>query len=124
VPGPCRAEARGLDGRRPAREAVREPGVHGLDRPVPERHGEAQVGGGQAVGELGGRPAAEVEDRRREQDEIDERDADQERGAQAGPAQQVPRREPGAEQDPEADLAGDDDRDQHTSRYSTTVLER
>ena len=115
VARPRAAALRRAPRRRPAGEAVREALVGPADHAVAERDGEADVGGGEPVLEAGGRAVREVDDGRDEQDEVDERDGGEQHRAEPAAAEQVARDEPGSQHDPEADLAGDDDGDQHAS---------
>ena len=84
VAGARAAAARRAPRRRAAGEAVREALVGPADQAVAERDGEADVGGGEAVREAGGRAAAQVDHRRDEQHEVDERDRREQDRARAG----------------------------------------
>jgi hypothetical protein len=78
--------ARRAPGRRAAGEPVREALVGPADDAVPERDREADVGGRQTVRRLGGGTAAEVDYRRGEQHQVQQRRAHQEHHTQPAPA--------------------------------------
>ena len=60
-------------------------------------------------------PPREVDHRGDEQDEVDQRDGGEQDGAEPAAVEQVARDEPGTEHDPEPDLGGDDDGDEHAT---------
>lgn len=113
VAGAGGAEARGLDGRRAAGEAVAGVAVEPADGVVAEGGGVADVDRRQAVLPVGVGPGPQVQDGDDEEDDLQQRLAEQHGGAGAGHLRQVAQAEPGREQDPEAHLADDDERDDH-----------
>lgn len=60
--------------------------------------------------------AAEVDDAHREEEEVHQRGADEQCRAQPRVTQEVSRAQPGEEQGPEEDLAGDDEPDQYVTQ--------
>jgi hypothetical protein len=109
-----------------AGEAVGKSLVGPADQAGPERDGEAEVRGGQAVSGLRAGAATQVEHAGAQEHEVDEWHACEQDRAESPAAQQIPGDEAGRENDPEGDLAGDDDGDERVhaasapSRFSTS----
>jgi hypothetical protein len=92
------------------------------DHAVAEGDGESDVGGGEPVREAGGRAAAEVDHRCGEQREVHDRRQREQDRAEAPAAEQIASDEAGAEHDPEADLTGEYECNQHAAGFSTVEL--
>ncbi len=95
--------------RRILAEAAGEPGVGPPDRAVPVHDGDAEVGRRQPVPDGRFGAVADAEDGRREQHDVDQRDAQQQDAAERAPPGRVAGREAADEEGPEEHVAGEDE---------------
>jgi CheY-like chemotaxis protein len=108
-----RAGPRRSLGHRTPGEAVREARIRPVDDPMSPGDRDADVNGGEGVRQGGLAPAAQIDRRNGEQEQVDERCRYQQGEAHARPPEHVAGNEAGEEGRPESDLRSDDESDTH-----------